>query len=118
VSAVVPTPFRKLIMQLLVCRRGEQFRNIEGRGLTEESKPSPCVTVNLPSGYTVSTQCWTVSISNLDQGEVEQPISVMMCGAKCSENDHWTFGGSERTPGLEADATEVVEVVVVDEILT
>jgi hypothetical protein len=57
-------------------------------------------------------------MSNFDQGDEEHPISVIMCGVKSSENDRWTCGGSDRTPGLGADLTEVVEVVVVDEMLT
>jgi hypothetical protein len=60
-----------------------------------------------------------VSASNFDQGDAEQPISAMTDGAKCSENDRWTFRGSDQTPGLcLEDAVEVVEAVVVDEILT
>ena len=44
---------------------------------------------------------------------------MMAHGAKCSENDRWTFGGSDRTPGLGVeDVTEVAETVVADEILT
>ena len=42
----------------------------------------------------------------------------MICGAKWSENGRWTFGGSDRTPGLDVDVTLVVEEVVADEILT
>ena len=59
-----------------------------------------------------------VSTSNFDQGDVEHPISVMTHGANWSENDCWTFGGSDRTPGHGVDVTEVVEVIVVDEMLT
>ena len=59
-----------------------------------------------------------VLTSNFDQGDVEQPISAMMCGVKWSENDLWTFGGSDQTPGLGAEVAEVVETVAVDEILT
>ena len=59
-----------------------------------------------------------VSTSNFNQGDAEQPISVMMRGVKWSENDRWTFGGSDRTPGLGVDVTETAEVVAVDEILT
>ena len=60
-----------------------------------------------------------VSTSKFNQGDTEQPISVMTHGTKSSENDHWTCGGSDRTPGLDVeDVMEVAEVVVVDEILT
>jgi hypothetical protein len=42
----------------------------------------------------------------------------MMHGVKCSENNRWKFGGSDRTPGLNVDVTEVLEDIVVDEMLT
>jgi len=44
---------------------------------------------------------------------------MMMHGVKSSENDRWTFGGSDQTPGLGIeDLPEVAETAVVDEILT
>jgi len=43
----------------------------------------------------------------------------MTDGVKSSENDRWTFGGSDQTPGLDVEGvTDVVEAVAVDEILT
>lgn len=43
----------------------------------------------------------------------------MADGVKCSENDRWTFWGSDRTPGLDVDdVAGVMEVFVVDEMLT
>ena len=43
----------------------------------------------------------------------------MTHGTKSLENDRWTCGGSDRTPGLDVeDVMEVAEVIVVDEILT
>ena len=61
-----------------------------------------------------------MSTSKFDQGDVEQPISVMMQGIKWLENDRCTFGGSDRTPGLGVleGVTVVVEDNVADEILT
>ena len=59
-----------------------------------------------------------VSTSNFDQGDVGHPVLVMTCGVNWSENDCWTFGGSDETTGHSVDVTEVVEVVVVDEMPT
>ena len=61
-----------------------------------------------------------MSTSKFDQGDVEQPISVMTQGIKWLENDHCTFGGSDQTPGLGVleGVTIVVEDNVADEILT
>ena len=60
-----------------------------------------------------------MSASRFDQGDAEQPISVMMHGTKSSENDRCTFGGSDQTPSLSVEAVAtVVAAVVVDDMVT
>jgi len=60
-----------------------------------------------------------VSASGFDQGDWEQPISVMTHGMNELENDRRTFGGSDRTSGLgPEDTLGTAEDVTVDEMLT
>lgn len=60
-----------------------------------------------------------MSVSGFDQGDWEQPISVMTHGMNELENDRRTFGGSDRTPGLGPEDTPgTAEDVTVDEMLT
>ena len=49
---------------------------------------------------------------------VEYCVVYRIYYAPAQQNDLWTFGGSDQTPGLGAEVAEVVETVAVDEILT